>query len=53
MIRIFGENVCIILDWYHLNKKLRDLISTIAINKKEKVDHLINLRGLLWEGKVD
>ena len=30
----------IILDWYHLGKKLREHMSMIARNKGEKIEHL-------------
>jgi hypothetical protein len=33
---LFGDAFVLILDWYHLCKKLRNLMSMIAINKEEK-----------------
>ncbi|MBK8538009.1 MAG: hypothetical protein IPL59_24645 [Candidatus Competibacteraceae bacterium] len=37
---MFGTLLVIILDWYHLGKKLRDLMSMIALNKADKDRHL-------------
>ena len=48
----FGTEVVVILDWYHLCKKLRGLMSMIAINKVEKSRHLKFLFSYLWQGKT-
>jgi hypothetical protein len=50
--RIFGDGVCIILDWYHLSKKVRDLMSMIAQNKLDKAAHIKALLPLLWHGNT-
>ncbi len=50
--RLFGGSVCIILDWYHLSKKVRDLMSMIAQNKSDKATHIKALLPLLWHGKT-
>jgi hypothetical protein len=50
--RIFGGQVVIILDWYHLNKKVRELMSMICFGKEQKQDYLNKMMPLLWEGKV-
>lgn len=51
--RVFGGQVIIILDWYHLNKKVRELMTMISWNKQEKQEHLKNIMPLLWEGKTE
>ncbi len=51
-IAIFGAGVTVILDWYHLCKKLRQLMSMIAVDKVEKLMHLKFLIPQLWQGKV-
>lgn len=51
--RIFGGQVVIILDWYHLQKKVRELCSMVAFGKKHKDEMLAFIAPLLWEGKVD
>ena len=51
--RIFGGQVVIILDWYHLQKKVRELCSMVAFGKKHKDEILAIISPLLWEGKVD
>ena len=50
--RIFGGQVVIILDWYHLQKKVRELCSMIAFGKTHKEEILAVISPLLWEGKV-
>lgn len=52
LLTIFGTAVTTILDWYHLCKKLRQLMSMIAINQTEKTIHLKFLHSQLWQGKV-
>jgi hypothetical protein len=48
------EHVLIILDWYHLQKKVQTLISMICYGKKEdKLKHIQAINALLWRGKVD
>lgn len=48
----FGEQVVVVLDWYHLTKKLRDLMTMIARSKAEKQAHLKVLFAQLWTGQV-
>ncbi len=52
LLTIFGGGVIVILDWYHLGKKLGELISMIAISKSEKPKHLKFLFSELWQGKT-
>lgn len=52
LFAIFGETVIVILDWYHLSKKLREMMSMIALNKIEKVKHLKFLFSQLWHGNM-
>ncbi len=51
--RVFGKQVIIILDWYHLNKKVWTLMSMIACNKLQKEKAAKEMVGLLWEGLTD
>ena len=48
-----SPSICIILDWYHLVKKVRELMSMIATNKTEKDIHVKWINGRLWNGKTD
>jgi hypothetical protein len=43
----------IILDWYHLKKKCKDLLSMAINGKQTKNQLLIELLAWLWLGKVD
>lgn len=52
LVTIFGVAVTRILDWYHLCKKLRELMSMIAANKLEKTQHLKFLFSQLWQGET-
>jgi hypothetical protein len=49
---IFGECVCIILDWYHLQVKIKTLMTMIAGNKEDKNLYINDLKPLLWGGEV-
>jgi hypothetical protein len=52
LFAVFGATVMVILDWYHLCKKLRELMSMIAVNQVEKQQHLKFLLAQLWQGKT-
>ena len=52
LFAVFGVMLIIILDWYHLGKKVRDLMSMIARNKDEKTLHLKFILFHLWRGEV-
>jgi hypothetical protein len=51
-LNIFGIALTVILDWYHLCKKLRALFSMIAVNSLEKAKHLKFLFSQLWQGNT-
>ena len=50
---IFGSMPTVILDGYHLCKKVRELMSMIAINKVDKERHLSEMLSQLWSGAVE
>lgn len=50
--RAFGSAVVVLLDWYHLGEKLRQLMSMIAQSKPEKTTHLKVLLSDLWHGRA-
>ena len=50
---IFGHPVPVILDWYHLKKKVRELMSMVAPTKTEKELHVSELMKLLWRGRAE
>lgn len=52
LFTVFGGMLIIILDWYHLGKKVRDLMSMIARNKDEKNLHLKFIFYHLWRGDI-
>lgn len=47
---IFGQQYQSILDWYHLQKKMKELMSMIAQNKEQKISYLKQMLPLLWRG---
>jgi hypothetical protein len=49
---IFGHAIPVILDWYHLEKKIWELMSSAARNKAEKETHVSQLLKLLWRGRT-
>lgn len=49
---IFGRQVPVILDWYHLEKKVWELMSSAARTKTEKEAHVSELLKLLWRGRT-
>ena len=51
--RVFGEDVCIILDWYHLEKKVGELLSMSAPSRGVREVWEREVVGLLWRGKVE
>ncbi len=46
------QGITLILDWYHLCKKLREFLSMITRNKLEKTEHSKFLFCHLWRGKT-
>lgn len=49
---VFGVMLVVILDGYHLGKKVRDLMSMIARNKEEKNRYLKFIFYHLWRGEI-
>jgi hypothetical protein len=52
LMAIFGVLITVILDWYHLCKKVCELMSMIARYKEEKLRHLKFILYRLWKGQV-
>ena len=51
--KLSNNLVTVILDWYHLCKKVREFLSMIARNKSERTDHSKFLFFHLWHGKIE
>jgi hypothetical protein len=49
---IFGQNVIHILDWYHLQAKVHQLMSQIATSRELKLECSSMIINYLWYGKV-
>lgn len=49
---IFGSSVRVILDWYHLAKKVYQLLSMVAHAKDERERMQQRVLGFLWRGEV-
>jgi hypothetical protein len=49
---IFGHPIPVILDWYHLEKKVWEVMSSAARNKAEKEAHVGQLLQSLWRGRT-
>jgi hypothetical protein len=52
-VGLFESGYVQVLDWFHLQKKVRDLMTMIAPNKVLRTQYEDELVGLLWSGKVD
>jgi hypothetical protein len=49
---LFGSSVRVILDWYHLSKKVYQLLSMVAHAKVERERMQERVLGFLWRGGV-
>lgn len=52
MKKVLGKKVVRILDWYHLKKKVWQLMSMIATNKQIKEEKAKEIMTLLWKGQT-
>ena len=52
LLAIFGVTVVIILDWFHLGKKVQELMSMIAPTKAEKETYVNFIVARLWQGQT-
>ena len=43
----------VILDWYHLDKKVGELMGMVVRNKQEKAVHVAHLLHHLWHSRTD
>jgi len=50
--RLFGQDVPVILDWYHLSKKIRDYLSRLSLKKEDKEKHIQQIQAYLWWGQA-
>ena len=50
--RLFGMYVVVLLDWYHLAKKIRQYASRLNLNKAEKEKHTEKMLAYLWLGQT-
>ena len=50
--RLFGKDVIIILDWYHLTEKIRQYSSRLGLSKSIKESHISEMLRYLWNGQV-
>src|SRR5437016_7931140 len=53
LAELFGQPVPLILDWYHLDKKVGELMSMVARTKQEKAVHVARLLDHLWHGRTE
>lgn len=49
---LFGEGVRIVLDWYHLQKRVYEQLSMAAHSMKERAEWQNQVLAWLWRGKV-
>src|SRR6266581_3745644 len=53
LAELFGQPVPVILDWYHLDKKVGELMGMVARTKQEKAVHVTHLLDHLWHGRTE
>ena len=53
LLAILGVTVVVILDWFHLGKKVKQLMSMIARTAADRETHLELIFGQLWRGRTD
>ena len=51
--RIFNQTPVIILDWYHLKKKVGEFFSMMGLKKEKKKEHIQNILHHLWHGRYE
>jgi hypothetical protein len=49
--RLFGKDIMIILDWYHLTEKIREYSSRLGLSKSIKESHITEMLRYLWNGQ--
>lgn len=50
--QVFGSPIPVILDWYHLTKKVYQLLSMVAYGKDERERMQRKVVGFLWRGEI-
>jgi hypothetical protein len=50
--RLFGKDITIILDWYHLTEKIRQYTSRLGLFKSVKESHITEMLRYLWNGQA-
>ncbi len=53
LVALFGALVMIILDWYHLEKRVYERLSMSAHSRAEREEWERAVLGFLWHGKVE
>lgn len=52
LLAVFGVAITIILDWYHLHKKVYEFLSMVALTKLDRLKHQNAIFPLLWKGET-
>ena len=52
LMAVFGPLVTIILDWYHLEKRVYENLAMMAHSKREREEWERSMLGFLWQGEV-
>jgi len=53
LAEVFGERVAIVLDWYHLMKKLKEKLSQICYGSAHRKEVKQAMASWLWRGDVE
>lgn len=50
---VFGVLIVVILDWFHLKKKVNEYMSMFGLPKEEKKEYIKEILNMLWRGEVE
>jgi hypothetical protein len=53
LMLVFGVLIVVILDWYHLKKKVKEYMSMFGLMRKDKDELIKEIMHQLWQGKTD
>lgn len=48
---VFGRPITVILDWFHLKKRVNEILSMMGFKKEVKKDHIKQILNHLWYGQ--
>jgi len=53
LMSVFGATIFVILDWFHLKKKVNEYMSMFGLPCEEKKEHIKEILHFLWRDEVE